>query len=121
MERFPFFHTVAGSVVVGVGRFHDAVVCPVGVAEIAEAAQCISSVDERFIRHAAQHAVGDRRHFRTGDGVLRTESAVFVAADPAILDAADDHIIEPVPCMDIAIAVNSARVIGASGRKVPSS
>lgn len=72
-------------IIVGVGGLHDGVVGPVGLRQIHEADQLVRvAVDVALVRVAAQHVVHDDRHLSTGDGVIGTEAAVGVAADPAV-------------------------------------
>ena len=83
---FPGLTVGGGGVIVGVGGLHDGVVGPVVLRQIHEADQLVRiAVNVALVRVAAQHVVDDDRHLSTGDGVVGTEAAVGVAADPAVV------------------------------------
>ncbi len=88
-ELCPVFAAAGAVVVVGIGGLCDLVVSPVSVRHIGELFQFICvAVHIGFIRTAVQHPVDDGGHLGAGDGVVRTEAAIGVAGDPAILDRA---------------------------------
>lgn len=58
-------------------------------------------VHEAFVSFTAQHIVRNSRYLRAGDGVIRPERAIAIAADPALLDGIYHGVIEPVVLVHI--------------------
>lgn len=75
--------------IVIVGGFHHRGVEPIGFPYIRKMPQLLLVVgEERRVRGAPQHVVGDGRNLRAGDRLVRTERTVAIARDPAVLNRA---------------------------------
>lgn len=85
-----------------IGGFHDVIVGPIAVGQILEVHHVVSvRIHEALVRAAAQHVVHDGSNTGAGDGGVRTEGAVIIAIDPAVLDGADDGLIVPVALLNV--------------------
>ena len=98
-------------IVVGIGGLDNVVISPIRLRYIRELAQLVLvAVHIVLVRRAAQHPVDDGGHFGTGNGVVRAESPVLIAVDPAIPDRANHLVIEPVAGIHIGKDVLAAGI-----------